>query len=219
MTRIQADGDDYWLLFNSLRERLNDLYQYRQSLGDSWEKIPFEGFAFKFRMFLEEFSLFIRAALIERGQLTKKERTAYGPKAILGGLEDELASLRFITAKSLRKEIHSDEEFSLPFEYGDFISPNLDQMDALYGKLGNFAHPSLKTGREPLATSIIAQCFEFFKNHQAIFRRHAIEKFGASSGAPPTDMTGMLFIVGATDDGKDIFIRCEGNTWVDRSPQ
>ena len=218
MRKFQADGDDYWFLFNSIRARLNDLYQYRQSSGDKWGNITFETFAFKFRMFLEEFSFFIRAALIERGQLTTKEIKAYGPKSILEGVEAEVMGLRFITAKSLRKQYHSDGEFSLPFEYEDFIVPNLEVMDALYGKLGNFTHPSLKSGREEFASMVVGECFEFFKTHQAIFRRHTLEKFSADHHAPPTDLDGLLFIVGQTDDGSDVFFRCEGKHWVDRTP-
>ncbi|MGB7373899.1 hypothetical protein [Pontixanthobacter sp.] len=219
MGEQQADGDDYWLLFASVRKRLNDLYEYRLWLGSEWQQMQFETFAFKFRMFLEEFSLFIRAALVERGQLSKKDINAYGPGPILQGAGKEVSNLRFITTKSLQKEIHSDEEFSMRFEYKSFIKPDVKQMDKLYGRLGNFTHPSIKADREELAKAVTSDCFEFFKQHQAIFRRHTLERSSTDPLLPPSDLSNMLFIVGATDAGNDIFIRCEGSRWIDRSPK
>ena len=213
-----AAGDDYWALFMSLRARLNDIFAYRQSLGENCNKLQFEAFAFKFRMFIEEFSMLLRAALVERGQLSKKLFNSYGPKSILSNDKQIIAKLRFISPQKFSEKNYPNGEIEIQFEYEGFHSFSVDELEELYGQLGNYAHPTLKVDQESEAIKLMENCFTFYKKNQAIFRRHALESCVQNVALAPTDLNDFLFVVGTMDDGQNLMWRCEKGRWNRRLP-
>jgi hypothetical protein len=216
---MHSNGDDYWVLFNSVRMRLNDIYAFRSNLGDSWDLLQTEAFAFKFRMLIEELCLFLRSALVERGELSAKAKGAYGPNSILRNHAEQVSQMRFITAKSFCETSLTDQEFDIKFEYERFVSFSIDDLDTIYGQLGNFTHPSIKKFDEANARAILSKCFEFYKKYQGVFRRHALERVTVQSVAPPTNLGNLLFILGSMDNGKDVLWRCDNGNWNRREPQ